>query len=254
MVRHYMLLLLAILTFQNIFSQVGIYTDTPNLLDIQQVYLDVNGRTIVRNLTQYEPKPDFLRPIGIDSNGVLGEIGYVPTDAAYYQSMNTDNYSDTEIQAFNSASETLVYWNSSTDLAFNDLLSFDSTDNSFTFIQDGQYEVGGFINIGILMPSSFSLTVGSYIGINATIQYSLKDNSSQWKDLSTCRKIFTGGALSNQEYRFITIAIPLVLQSFSVGDKLRVIVKKPIGSSVQSFQIAAPNGAIYSKALRVIVP
>lgn len=255
MKRYYFVVLFIIIFSRQGIAQIGIFTEDPNPLKIDQAYLDVNGRTIIRNTDNYNSEESRIRPIGVDKNGVLLKIGNIPSDVAFYQSINTDTYSDVDIQSFNSAKEIPVSWNKSTDLVFDDLMDFDETENSFAFTEDGMFEIGGFINFGILMPSSYTNVLSNYMGINATIQYLAKDNESAgWKDLSTCRKVYTGGALSKTDYRYVTLRIPSVLYPFSKGDKLRFIVKKPIGMSVASIQISKPIGSVYSKSLRVLVP
>lgn len=251
---NFLTLLLIVLFPISVFSQVGICTDNPNPLNIDQANLDVNGRVIIRNLEKYDPTDTAIEPIGVDKNGVLLKIENTPTDVAFFQSSNSNKYAGTELDTFNSGGEYVVYWTPSTDQIFNDLLEFNKDDNSFSFIEDGKYEVNGFINFGTVMASSYVNEVGNYLMVNATIQYLLKDNQSAgWQDLSTCTSIFTGGILA-KEYRSETMSIPAVLFPFSAGDKLRVIVKKPEGISVGGFEISKPTGSLYSKSLRVVVP
>lgn len=255
MKRKYILSFLLLLLFPICsFSQVGIYTEDPNPLKIDDVNLDVNGRVIIRNLDKYDTSNTSFKPIGVDANGVLLKIETTPTDVAFFQSSNSDKYSGTDLSNFNAGNEYVVYWTPSTDQIFNDLLVFNESENSFSFVSDGQYEINGFINFGIIMSSTYVNEVGNYLLINATVQYLRNsDQSAGWQDLTTSSSIYTGGILSKQ-YLSETMSIPNILFRFSKDDKIRVIIKKIDGVSVAGFEISKPTGSIYSKSLRVVVP
>lgn len=244
------ILLFIVLFSVELVAQVGISTENPNPLAIDNVMLDINGKVIIRDLEIPDLNSNFKR-IGVDENGVVVKMPNKPTYMAFFQSRIAKKYTDSILVSnFNSTQPFIVPWDSDADVVINQLFTIDQSDSSFAFIEDGIYEVSGVMNWGFNMGSSFVGAIGKRIAINLTLQYK-KTTETAWTDLTTSRYIFTAGMLT-KDYTASTIVTPPAIFNFNAGDKIRMIVKKAFGEDCAAFEVSKPTGSTISKQIKVL--
>lgn len=246
----FFVLSIIIITKANIIAQVGIGTEKPNPISINNVVLDVNGKTILRDV-RTDTTSSVLRSLGIDQNGLVVKMPNTPTRITYLQSANTLKYEGEDVNLLNSGGLFVVPWDDS-DNTINHLVTANKEENSFSFIDSGIYSITGTLNVGIRMPSGFVPTITDRVAMNVTIQYSRK-GEDLWHDLTNSRFIYTAGLLID-EYTSVTIATPSALFNFEIGDKIRMIIRKPFGSILNNFEISKPTGSTISKQLVISIP
>lgn len=235
----------------SIIAQVGINTETPNPENYDNVGLDINGKLIVRDLDQVSDDNSTLTQVGVDENGVFVKMSSLVSLLAFYQSSTGTKYTDaTIVNSLNAGTLFLIPWNASDEIINTDMITFNSTENSFVFKHNGLYDISGVLNFGVNMGSSFVAQFSSRVAINLTIQYA-KFGSSSWVDLANTRVIYTGGELIN-DYVAKTIITPPTLFEFDPGDRIRLIVKKPFGSTLTAFEISKPTGSTISKQIKIV--
>lgn len=183
-----------------------------------------------------------------------GEVGIETTETmqtpmAYAQSP--------EVQAYNINSATTTSFNSgvpivvdfsSSDFVINNITTLDPASGEFTILNDGIYDVSGYVNY---QPSSSG---SNFAALNLIIQYQAV-GSGTWEELSLARQIFTGQATKDITS---TVVVPSAAKKMNKGDKLRmVLVKPPIGDNHGNFStppwgIKLPTGGKYSKSIRIL--
>lgn len=229
-------------------QQVGINTKNP------QATLHVNGNIKVTTI----PVLANARALAVDVTGHIGTTNQM-SKILFVQSTASQLYASTDpiVASFNNATPIVVKWTSS-DLIMNDMMTFNSDDNSFSFKQSGIYEIGGYINYvaGAKMPSALpeiSSITQNLIALNVTIQL-FQPLTNSWKNVAGVRYLLSGPGLSNSTR---TIMIPTVAYHFDTNDKIRVAFYRPLPNfatphgTFSDFGIRIPKGLIFSKGLKV---
>lgn len=190
-----------------------------------------------------------IKRMVINKNGEVGTEtpSTIQTLMAYAQSTTTQEYAinSTTTTSFNNGSPIVVSF-ADTDLVINTITSYNSTDNEFTILNPGIYEVSGYINY---QPSSNG---SNYAALNVIIQYQAAGTTS-WDELSLSRMIFNGNAMRDLTS---TIVVPAAAMQMNAGDKIRMILKKPVGDnhgnySTPNWGIKLPTGGKFSKSIKV---
>lgn len=199
-------------------GKVGIGTNAPNST------LQVQGDMTVTNTPTIN---DDFQLLVINKDGKVGKAAAMPTKLLFIESSTQQLVTD--VASFNQASTVVVTWVPGDILISTGLVTFDNSENAFTFEEDAMCEVSGFISY---LPratapqtytSNFTL---SGIGVNVTVQLQ-KASTSNWVDVTGARSIWVGGAVNDVVK---TISVPPAVMSFKKGDKLRMIFKRPVSN------------------------
>lgn len=186
----------------------------------------------------------------INENGEVGieTPSTVQSLITYAQSTRTQEYpiNSATTTSFNNGNLLIVTFDDS-DLVINTITSFDSSVNEFVITEPGLYEVSGYVNY---QPSSNG---SNYAAINVIVQHQ-PVGSNSWDELSLSRMIFTGYAMRDITS---TIVVPSAAIQMNAGDRIRMILKKPVGDnhgnySTPNWGIKLPTGGKYSKSIKII--
>lgn len=208
--------------------------------------IEINGK--VKITTPGELDGNTKRLV-INDNGEIGieTASTVQSLITYAQSNSTQEYAvNSTITTFvNNGNPLIVTFNDS-DLVINTISTFDSSTNEFIITKSGLYEVSGYVNY---QPSSNG---SNYAALNVIIQHQTIGSNS-WDELSLSRMIFTGYSMKDITS---TIVVPSAAMRMNAGDKIRMVLRKPIGDnhgnySTPNWGIKLPSGGKYSKAIKI---
>ena len=230
-------------------QNVGIATINP------QATLHVEGDLRVTN-TPILSNPTAL---GIDTKGRVYTTQKT-AKAMIVQSSNNQLYamSDPIVSSFNNATPIIVEWSDS-DIISNNIMTFNSADNSFTFDKIGTYEVSGYINyragakVATTLAQVSSIAV-NLIALNVTIQL-YESTTNSWRNIAGVRYLTSGPGIDKYP---ATIMIPSVAYNFKAGDKIRVVFYRPLANfasphaTSSELGIEKPEGLLFTKSLKVI--
>ncbi|MDR1645234.1 MAG: hypothetical protein LBS05_05350 [Tannerellaceae bacterium] len=189
------------------------------------------------------------RAVVADVNtGKLGVAPVIPAMMAFFQSGTETGSIGTSI---NTGNPYVVPWEAA-DQITNNLVNFDSTEDSFELNEDGIVEISGMVNYRGGVGTSNTTIV-----INATLQLK-KFNTSTWMDFSSVRGVYVGEV---NAYRN-TLNIPPALVQGQTGDKIRLILRRPpnspsgyLGSDHTNDAdagIVVPYGTQFSKSIKIV--
>lgn len=230
-------------------QRVGIGTNNP------LGTLHINGNVIVTNTETI----NNAIALGVDNNGNVGKI-YYPLKAAIIQSVDNQVYTpnSTTVNSLNNANPIAVTWNNS-NIISNNIMTFNSNDNSFSFNEGGVYELSGYISY---MPGATISTTENnlsnpnfnLIALNVTIQ-KYNAQTSSWQNIAGTRWLQSGPGI---QYYSETITIPAVAYTFSAEDKIRFVFYRPLAGfatphgTIGNCGIVRPDGIPFSKGLKII--
>lgn len=231
-------------------AQIGINTENP------QATLHVKGNMI---LTDTPPLTNTTVLV-VDNDGNIGKAGYLPAKLLLVQSGTNQLYlpkSPTSVD-FNQAKAIVVEWVAS-DMKTNNIMTFNSNDNTFSFREEGTYELSGYINYRVGSPIAKTLADISSIeknmaALNVVIQLFDKATNS-WKNIAGSRYLISGPGID----RYVeTVHVPPVLCKVHIGDKVRMIFFRPTPSlgmlhgESSEFGIIKPDGMEFTKGMKII--
>ncbi|MDR0431516.1 MAG: hypothetical protein LBH58_13740 [Tannerellaceae bacterium] len=202
--------------------------------------------------------------------GLLSATDIVPM-LMFIQSGEEQLYGAGDMASFNqggAANARVVTWKAA-DIITNNVVDYTLIQNKsifeeFTILQNGVYELSGFI---LYQPNSI-LTINTvdykktivdikaaYAGVNVAIQLK-KGDGMPWENISVARQIWTlavSGATN-------TVIVPPITRHFNAGDKLRMIFYRPTanfglphggGGNDGKFGIFPADGLDIEKGLKI---
>lgn len=237
-------------------AQVGINTENP------EATLHVNGNLKITDTPILTSSTSLV----IDTDGNVGTAASIPAKVMLVQSTNRQIYNKSNtkdleiINQLNNAQPIIVTWQPQ-DIQTNNILTFASTDQSFTFLYSGTFELSGYINYtpsGKYPKDPTNTHISErYLGLNVCIQQ-YNPSLNKWVDIAASRYLTSDGSMGTFAS---TIIVPPVLSKFEEGDKIRMIFTRPSktfgiphGSlnEICYIGIDAPTGIKFTKGMKVI--
>lgn len=217
-------------------------TSGASVIDAQPS-LEIVGKMKINPVPVYEGEQQRLvvnryGEVGVETTAnVVSLMTYAQSEDAQQYAANSQ-----KTTSFNAGTPIVVSWQTS-DFIINNITFFDEDNNEFEILDEGYYEVSGYVNY----QPKYS---GDFAGLNTIIQYKLSSGTT-WQELSLARKIFT-------EQPTATVIIPNATIRLKSGDKIRMILAKPSGigqdhGTINSslWGIKRPTGGNFSKGLKI---
>lgn len=240
----------AMLSFTLMLSaQVGINTSDPKAM------LHVNGNMIIANT----PNIENGNVLVISNDGKIGVAESVPARLLLIQSKTNQELApnSTISTQFNTGFPINIEWTTS-DIVTNNIMTYNSSDNTFTFQEDGIYELSGYIvyRAGAKIASTvaqMSDVATNLATLNVTIQVN-KINTTTWVNIAGARYLLSGPGVD----RYVeTVSVPPVLYTATTGDKIRMVFYRPNSTSgmphgtQSTWGIIKPDGMEFTKGMKV---
>ncbi|MDL2215002.1 hypothetical protein LJC00_02290 [Dysgonomonas sp. OttesenSCG-928-M03] len=202
--------------------------------------------------------------IGTDGKIGVGGLLPSPTLHTFYQSGTTLNLGSQASSFNNPAKGIVVPWNEASDGLSNNMTTFSSASNTFTF--DGDYicKISGYVGFQFIYgnndypATTFSQIVSKNAGLAAAIleiQYDEDGTGTNWTAVATGHQVWYGAAI------IITvkvIQVPTTIITVKKNSRLRMVVRKAdsnMGIDISTYNaanIARPAGAKYCKGLTIV--
>lgn len=150
--------------------------------------------------------------------------------------------------SFNARTTSVVVTWKEADIQSNNLVTFNSVDNTFSLREAAICEVSGFVNY---VPYNDVGAKDAIAALNVTCQYQLPSTST-WNDFSAARTLW---AASAGKYG-ATTTIPPALMSFPAQTKFRMILGNPLDvgqNHGSNAKITKLSGGKYSRGFKITV-